>query len=482
MASLLDSVHISRSALMAHQERLTVTGQNMANVETEGYHRRTASLSANPAGVRGANALSGRDAIGAGVHVSDVIRIESQAKENVLRDQLSDSGYYDAKGTALSDLESILQVNGRVGLSEDLQDFWNGWQDVANRPEDLAGRNALVERAVALTVRVRALTSRTQTYRSSILGPGPSGLAVDEVGVLNTKLTEIADLNTRIARLGPQFEAHDLIDQRDLLVREVASLVPIGVGLDGSLTLGGETLVNRDGSLREPVAIVDNLLPAEFTVGGVPVTFSGGRIAGLVDACGAADDLIHTLDQFADALLTSVNNLHTSGYDLNGNPGVELFSGTDTDGDGLINASTLTLNAAIYDESDPRGGEPALLAAAETRYSAGPPPIANSGDGALALQIAGLAYASHTQVGDQTLHGHIDSSVAALGTQVRSSLDLAADADSAVAMLEASIQQDVGVNLDEEMINMMTTQRAYEAAARVMSTVDQLLDTIINKL
>ena len=80
------------------------------------------------------------------------------------------------------------------------------------------------------------------------------------------------------------------------------------------------------------------------------------------------------------------------------------------------------------------------------------------------------------------MHGYIDSAVAVLGTDVRSSFDLAGDANSAVAMLDASIQQDVGVNLDEEMINMMTTQRAYEAAARVMSTIDEMLNTIINKL
>jgi flagellar hook-associated protein 1 FlgK len=457
----------------------------MANVDTEGYHRRTVSLSANPARVSGVDALSGRNADGAGVHASDVVRLQSRAKENILRDQLADSGYYDAKGAALSDLESILQVDGRTGLSEDLQEFWNGLQDVANRPDDLAGRNGLVERAVTLTGRVRSLASRTATYRSSILGPGgsgPTGLAVDATAILNTKLTEIADMNARIARLGPQFKAHDLIDQRDLLVREVADLAPIDVGLDGSLTLGGETLVNREGTLQSPVAITSSLLPAEFTVGGVPVVCDRGRIAGLVDACGAADDLLHTLNQFADSLLTSVNALHTSGYDLNGDAGVELFSGTDLDGDGLINASTLKLNSAIYDENNPHGVAPALVAAAATRYSAGPPPIANAGDGDLALQIAALAHAPLAALDEQTLHGYIDSAVTVLGTQVRTSLDLAGDAGSAVAMLDASIQQDVGVNLDEEVINMMTTQRAYEAAARVMSTIDQMLDTIINKL
>jgi flagellar hook-associated protein 1 len=483
--SLMDSVYISRSALLAQQVRLGVTGQNMANVDTEGYHRRTVSLSANPASATGMDASGRRYVVGAGVHVSDVGRIQSQAKENVLRGQLSDSGYYGARGSALSDLESILQVDGRIGLSEDLQDFWNGWQDVANRPDDTAARNALVERAVTLTVRVRSLASRTEGYRSSILGPGasvPSGLVVDDIGLLNTKLSEIADLNSRISKMQTMLEPHDLIDQRDLLVREVSDLAPVSVGLDGSLTLGGEILVNRDGSLLSPVAITDSLLPAEFTVGGVPVAFDSGRIAGLADACGAADDLIHTLDQFANSLLTSVNALHTSGYDLNGNAGVELFSGTDTDGDGLIDASTLMLNSVIYDENSPNGGAAALVAAAETRYSAGPPPLANSGDGALALQIAALAYAPLTPLDEQTLHGYIDSAVTVLGSDVRSSFDLAGDAVAAVAMLDASIQQDVGVNLDEEMINMMTTQRAYEAAARVMSTIDEMLNTIINKL
>ena len=183
----------------------------------------------------------------------------------------------------------------------------------------------------------------------------------------------------------------------------------------------------------------------------------------------------------ATQLITAVNSIHNSitsttgdAFDLNGNASaIDFFSGSD--------ASTIAVNPLIHDDTNPLNDNPSLIAAAATVHSVFPL-VANPSDGAKALQIADLANTGVAALGGQTFTQYLSTTTAALGSTVKSCTDQATQDNAVVSSLQDSIQQETGVNLDDEMVNMMSAQRAYQASVRVLTTVDGMLDVIINKI
>jgi flagellar hook-associated protein 1 FlgK len=190
--STFGGLNTAYTGLVAARQGLDVVGQNIANVNTEGYTRQRVSTSAiDPlaqAGMSGARAQAGQ-----GVSVDGIARLGSAQLDAQVRSQAAAAGYSSVRANALSAVENSMQEPGANGLSAQLQDFWAGWQDVANAPGEAAPAAVLLGQAGALTARIsqgyEAVSAEWSTVRSDVGG------MVTEV---NTAAAQVAQLNVSI--------------------------------------------------------------------------------------------------------------------------------------------------------------------------------------------------------------------------------------------------------------------------------------------
>lgn len=471
MATLQDIAFVGRSGLTAQQQLMSNVSQNLANAGTKGYHRRITLLTIGPdqsASIDSTNKVLNWG----GVAIGDTTRVYNDTQESMLRGEQSNEEYHTQKGAALNDLQSLLNGSGTTSLDTQLQTFWSGWQAVANNPTDVGARGALIENGASLAGTFQDLSQRLTEYRNglaSVDGSGnPTGTIPDVVTQINTLAGQIQTLNNRLSTSGPTNKAFDLKDQRNNLLSDLSKLTDISVASDGTVSLDGQMLVSGNGQTLNTLVTATTTGPVTFTLGGTVVSPTSGSLAAWADAAAAVDAASSNMDILANTLMTNVNTLHASGFDLDGNPASAFFTGTD--------ASTIAVNTTIHDPAHPNNDTPRAIAAAATQAGAGLP---NAADGKLAQQIVNLATTTFPTLNGETLSGQYNNQLAKIGTAINSEKQSTTSSTNVVQMLTNSIQQESGVNTDEEMINMITSQRAYQAAAKVVATTNEMMSTVL---
>jgi flagellar hook-associated protein 1 FlgK len=430
-------LRIALSSLHAQRKALQITGQNVANVNTEGYSRQRVELVTTPSPTLG-------------VLAGDTTRLRDEFLEvRGYQEHALDAGLRESQ-SVLSRIELAVDEPSDDGLSKLISGFLASFDDVANNPEDLAARAQLIEQGKTLMAGFTQLDAALATQRQSSIEELSS--LVDEV---NQAANRIAELNQNISSaINNGFSPNELMDQRDLLIGQMAEQVGVTVrpGENGTVNvfIGGTAIV-RDthvSPLRlevgtDPAQTVRVVWAADSYPAGVTGA-AGGLVAG-------ANDVIPRyragLAAVAQQLADDVNTVHRTGYALDGSTNHDFFV---TDGSGR-----LVVDPAIM--ADPR-----LVAAAAS-------PAATR-DGSVAQQIAEL-----TGAGD-TYH----RLVVGLGVESQAA-NRRVDVQAAIIEhVDAARESTAGVNLDEEMASMLQYQHAYDAAARFLTAVDQTLDTLIN--
>ncbi len=459
MSGTLSSLNSALSALRYQRLAMDVASNNIANVNSEGYVRRRAE--AMSVGSPTQVAMWSRyEGAGDGVSAATISRMSDPFLEARSRRENAKQSYFDTRVTVLDRVESGIGEPGDMGVAAALADFRNSWQDLQTHPEQTASRSQVLAtgQALADAVRVQAgnITTELTDQRHH---------ALDLVAEINATARDLASVNGNIADArAAGVDASDLLDQRDVLALNLARLTggdatvqPNG-GLD--VTVGGVSLVA--GKTAATLAVAGGIA-ADGSDDGNPLMFSITGTSGTATVIpsavggelGAVGELLTTtlptylagLDSVAQQLADSVNALHTTGFDLDGNPGQPFFSYSAAGAAG-------SLQVAITD--------PAAVAASTA---------AGVLDGGVAdalgdLQVADLAY-------QRLVNG--------FGTEVLTSRRSSATQQLLTAQVHGSREQLTGVNFDEETVNMVAAQRAYEAAARVMTTMDSVLDTLINR-
>jgi flagellar hook-associated protein 1 FlgK len=414
---------------------------------------------------------------GLGVHTGDVTRCINAMSTAALLKEESGLSYQTETASLLGELE-VLSGTSTGGLYTALQEFETAWSDVAANPEDTASRTVLLQKASSLTVEFNRLSSRCTEFTEAVAGSSEpaSGLVTDTVGEINSAAERLQQLNKKIYTADAVGRGvPELRDERDRLVRELSQNADVSVSPDYRITLGGQELVSADGSSRQEL-IQDT--PLTLNVGGTDITslVTGGKLAARLDARGTAQGLLDHLDQLAQTLSEEINTLFNSGYNLNGeNPadsGYTLFTGT--------SAADLAVDSTLYDPSNPLSVNPDRVAAASTRAADGPPPIPNSGDNSTAQAILDLFETPQSALGDRSISEYWSGIETALSGAVSEANDLAETGSRIVEMLDERVQSQAGVNLDEELVDLMSAQRAYEACSKLFSTADKLLETLLN--
>ncbi|MDZ8117303.1 flagellar hook-associated protein FlgK [Pontiella agarivorans] len=458
MSGLNDLLQLSGTGLRAYQNQINVFSNNIANVSTSGYSRRSLDLET---GIPD-------DGLGTGVQSGEVSRLYNIMGRNALLQELPNAGYHTEMSTYLSDLESLIG-GGTGGLDQALNDFETALQDAIASPEDLAARTVLLQSASSLASGLNQLDSALEKVDSLW------GTTADTVDELNGLTAQLQDLNRNITRAESAGRSvPDLLDQRDQLVQELAAQANVAVSPDYRITLGGQELVSADGLNRQELT-VDTA--NAFSVNGTDITSSvtGGKLAARVAAADTATALKNQINTLAETLISETNSVFDTAYNLKGERPADLgytfFTGTD--------ASDIAVDTNLYDPANPMGAHPERVALAATRASDGPPPVPNAGDNTAGLSLFATLDGSLSALNDQSLSGFLTQIETTLGGAVNEETQLAAGSASVVEMFDNQMLSVSGVNLDEELLNLMSAQKAYEACARVMSTASSLLDTLI---
>ena len=453
------------TAMQAERKALEVTGQNIANANTDGYTRQRAMMQAVGGSVIPAM-YSKSDGVGSGVTVSDVQRLQDTFLEQRANTESGTLANLQGSQRTLTDIENSFGEPGANGLQALFSTFWNGWDDVANNPSDSAARTALIGDGQSLAAGLNdAATSMDAQWTSS------KESLQSTVEQVNGAAANIASLNKAIvAATQAGNQPNDLMDQRDTLIRQLATMVGVTTkpNLNGStdVLIGGSALVQGSLSRQLQVGGASALDQASAT----PVTLSwadtGAPAGGASGQVGAFLTSLNTtlpsyssqLDAVAASLVAAVNTQHAAGYDLNGNKGGAFFDPTKT------TAATITVTLT----------DPKLVAAsavAPTTDASGNPVVSYDGSNAQAMaKLAGTgADAAYRQL------------IVGLGSQSQAAQQKVDTQQNVVQQVQASRDSAAGVNLDEEQTNLITYQQAYNAAADYLNVINSVLDTLINK-
>ena len=312
--SITASFSIGRSALTASQLAIQVAGDNLANAATPGFTRRVASL--NP--IAGAGGPLGVSA-GRGVSLVDVSRRVDQALLARLRATVSDQTAAQVSTDLFSQVESITNDLGELGLSAQLNKFVNAFSELANNPGSAETKSLIVDQGVALASHLRALRSDLVAVRSQV----DSQLA-GAVARAETIFAEVASLNVAVStsELGTT-ENVALRDQRDALLEELSTLVDVNVieQANGSVDVRvGSTPVVQSGvsrGLNLKLETENGALVAKVVVPGPldeRVRPESGVIGALLsERDGLIDTTIANLDSLGANLIFEVNRVHSAG-------------------------------------------------------------------------------------------------------------------------------------------------------------------------
>ncbi|SEJ56547.1 flagellar hook-associated protein FlgK [Demequina mangrovi] len=457
------------SSLTAQRQALETAGQNIANANTEGYTRQRVSLEAIST-VAAASIFSSGAKTGSGVRVIGIDRLADTFLDARLRTQTAYAARTASTATALDRLESLVQEPSDTGVASGLQAFWNAWQDVANSPDSAAIRTALLGSATSLTAQIG------DTYRAFGAQWDQARTEADAlVSQVNSTASGIADLNAQIRGiLASGASANELMDERDLLVTQLSELVGATASTlaDGTMTVsvGGNPLVQGGraseialGGSRVMTAALAEPAGADAVslswADGTPLPLSGGTLAGTLSSLqpssngGAISQAIDAINTLATDVATAVNAIHTTGSTVDGTAGTDFFAFT------AGAPAALGLTVAL---SDPD----AIAAAAGT---------AGGYDGSIADLISQIGEGAAGP--DATWSAYIVD----LGVSTEAARRRADVAEATRATAEQLQLSNASVDIDEEVANMVAYQTAYEAAARVMTAIDEMLDTLINK-
>jgi flagellar hook-associated protein 1 FlgK len=465
--STFSGLNTATTALWAQQRGMDVTGQNIANINTAGYSRQRAELQSV-----GGNAVPAMYAIsnqvGQGVDADKVIRIRDAFLESRAQTESSSNARLTVADDTLAQIEQAFREPGETGIQAKLTAVFTAWGDVANHPAEDGARTAVLQKTATLVAEMHTTSSNLDKQwvqtRNSL-----DTLAQD----VNAKAASIADLNTAIKR-GTQagLPVNELADKRDGLVLELSAAIGATStpGDDGqvNVVVSGATLISGGTSIglkvvgtNDPKSAVPGNPKLVTDPGATSVNIGGTAGGKLTSLTVTIPGYQARLNGVAQQLATEVNAAHQLGYDKNGVAGEPMFD----DGSGTLPVGLSTITAANLNL---RITETAKLAAA----SVGPGPTTDNGNataiGKLQNASAGVAVGYRQLI----VSLGVEASVATSNLQTQTVIS---------AQVDAARESVTGVNLDEEMTNMLQFQHAYSAAARMITAIDESLDTLINR-
>lgn len=457
MSINFSAFEIGRRALNANQAGINITGQNISNVNTPGYSRRRVQLTeGNPLNIGGYT-------MGTGVTIAGIQSFRDTFIQGRIQTETGIAGRLTARRDALTPVETALQGSENGGLQNAIAGFFGAFRDLEANPGSMPLRSLTAQRGANLANTFHSTRAHLDDIRTGT--DAQVRATVNEVNSLSERVAKLNDQIRSAEATGA--EASGLRDQRDVLVTQLSELAGVRTteNSDGTVTLTigeGRALVVGDKAFSLEAGQVPPLGLTAITLGGEPAVFTEGTIAGLQEAISVTTAQIGDLDALAASVVQRVNDLHTSGTDLDGNAGVNFFNNT-----GTVTAENISVNAAV-------AGDPRLVVAS---------PLTQPGQtGTVAGGIANLLTDTNSAAGTRTgsFSSIFSSMLSDAGAQISSANN---DLETQAAVLSQAIAQRdsvSGVSLDEEAINLLQYQKAFEAAARFIKVADEMTQMILS--
>ncbi|MDI6813086.1 MAG: flagellar hook-associated protein FlgK [Desulfitobacteriaceae bacterium] len=503
MLSTFFGLELSRRALEAQQNALDITGHNIANANTPGYTRQLPSLKATTPGV--IPGLGHSLSLGTGVTLDYIQRARDNFVDRQYRWESSKQQYWGARQDSLQKIEGLMNEPSDNSLHDDMDKFWNAWSDMSKNPENMGARSVVRERALALTDSFHHIAQQITDMKKDL----DANVRV-QIHQVNVYAQQLQDLNAQIKRAEVAGDnPNDLRDQRDALIDELSKIVSVRVNQDKdpaftdrevtkyTVMIGNEettppqVLVDDTTLhlLNEPPPPSSNGLPfATVTWADTGATLDLGSKMGSIQANmevrgdidganGYLSSLASQFDTLAKGIADAVNALHQKGQGLTAVSGLDFF--TTLDGSTGVNAANIGINPDLETDLG--------------KIATGAVPAdgsVNVGDGSVAQAISSLsggwaaldAIPMAATVPAASFGDYYGANIAQMGVDVQQANRMKAGQDVLVTHLSNQRESYSGVSLDEEMTNLVKFQKTYAAAARMVTMMDDMLDTIVNRM
>jgi flagellar hook-associated protein 1 FlgK len=477
--STFGGLNTAYTGLVAARAGLDIVGQNIINVNTEGYTRQRVTTSSTNAAAR-AGLVAWGATPGTGVSVDGIARLGSATLDAKVRATAATAGYTAVRAHALASVEKSLNEPGATGLSNQMQEFWASWHELFNGADSTAAGGLLLGEAGQLAAQIasgyRAVTDEWSAVRSS------ADALVTEV---NGAAAQVAQLNGSIRQtLATGGSANEMIDKRDALTTTIAAITGATIRPQANGTVevlvGGNTLVSGTDvqvlTVTGPTGFSTTNGPVQLEWahhGGTAVAVDGGELAGALSLLRPADtgvagrtggelaEAAASYNEFAAYLADSVNDLHRTGATPTGVTDLKFF-------DYVPGNAAATLFVVPKDVTQVAAGQVGSGAA----------------NGTIADKIAQLGTAQATDSTGKPIgspNAHWSAFVTSLGVATRIELAQASSANLTAGSAVTLQLSNSSVDIDEENVNLLAFQHAYQGAARVMTAIDEMLDTLINR-
>jgi len=445
---------IARSGLLAAQKATAVTSQNISNANPPGFTRQRAVLSTEVL-------RSGDQVLGRGVSIDFVQRLRDDLADKQIIKKESELGNLNEKSRIFEQLETSVVSNGDFGLDVAVSDFFDAFSDLSNNPQDINLRNILVSKSQSLVAKFRDMDQQIETVARQTLNK-----ATDTVNKINSALNELASLNKDIAIAEgtnqPNQNSKDLQMEK---LKELAELADadfitnsngtIEVRIGNMVVLGGQEV----SEIKTEADVANKILRLRLDNGKLLKTKEGTLGADIEMFENKIPDLMKNLDEIARGVVEEVNKIHSGGFGLNDAVQRTFFNPVG------ITAGTIELNNQI-------SNEPAHIAASSV--------AGESGNNDVAIAISKLR--NEKVLNGQSFVNNIVQMIADPGielTELRNSIETK---DSAKQLLIKQQENSAGVNIDEELTNMIKFQNSYQASARILNTAQEMYDTLLTIL
>ncbi|PID62448.1 MAG: flagellar hook-associated protein FlgK [Ignavibacteriae bacterium] len=442
---------IASSSLFAHQQALTVTSTNLANVNNPAYSRQVSIFGTTNPDYRS------RFSFGSGVAVEQVNRVRNSIVDSNIRSNNHKFYQSEKKQTELSHLESLLSEDGTgLGLSNLFQSFFNSWEKLAANPESSALRTEVVQSAQSVSSKFGSIHEGIRQKKVDLRTD-----AMEMVGFINTTLKQLQTVNEEIYKSSVvNHNVNDLLDSRDKLLEDLSEYVDFNVSFDkhnvASVSIGGIFAVDGTNRTEFEVNMNNEQLSLTTQNGDVNANIYGGKLNAVFELHN--QDIpaqLEQLDELANVFMANINKIHKKGFTITEptETQIEFFTHYDT-GVLEINEKILKDNRYLAVSGD-----------------------GNAGDSSIALELAKIK--DSKILNNKTIGENYSDFVTDLGNDIQFQKSQQETLDIVLTQLNNEKMETSAVSTNEEMMNVLKYQRSYDAAAKLITVADELLQTIL---
>lgn len=444
-------LEIGKSGLLTSNRQISVTSHNISNAGTEGYSRQRVDTS--PVDFK-----RGGFSIGIGVEVDQITRLRSEILTGQIQQSETQLGELTEKEFILSQVQGLLNNQSDGNLDNLVYAFFDAFNALSVQPENLSLRDDVIRKANNLTAKFKTITEGLDEIETVAVDG-----AKNQAAEINSILKEVAALNLSITRGGargtPDNNSLDLQDRR---LTQLSKLVDFSYTRSDTgaveVKIGGIVVVRDDRfeTINPEIDLGNNVFRLRLS-NGVALDRVGGTLGTRIDAFKTLiPEIQDQLDTLAATIATETNDLHKTGFGLDDTTGINFFDPSST------SASNFAINASVAD--DPR-----LIAASGTQGA--------HGNAVIARSIADLT--NLDAFNGRTFGQYALNIAAGVGADLANTQTSIATTTSSRDLLVNQQEQIAGVNIDEELTNLIKFQTAYQASARVITTASEMMDTLL---